>query len=33
MVAVTLVMLAVTLLLDRDLGLGHPVCLPGGDVS
>jgi hypothetical protein len=25
-------MLAVTLLLDRDLGLGHPVCLPGVDV-
>src|SRR5438034_3894495 len=26
-------MLAVTLLLDRDLGLGHPVRLPGADVS
>jgi hypothetical protein len=26
-------MLTVTFLLDRDLGLGHPVCLPGADVS
>ena len=31
--AVRAVMLAVTLLLDRDLGLGHPVSLPGPDVS
>jgi len=23
----------VTLLLDRDLGLGAPVCVPGADVS
>jgi hypothetical protein len=27
------VMLAVTPLLDRDLGLGHPVCLHEADVS
>ena len=26
-------MLTVTFLFDRDLGLRHPVCLPGADVS